>query len=148
MLSTIAGTLAGTGFSGDGQDAKSARFSAIDGLAVSPTGDVYIADTGNHRIRKVDAVTGVVTTVVGTGTRGVPPSGVSAMGASIDSPRTLLAGRDGSLFFFISGGGGFGDILYRLTTDARLEQVAGGVMAGAGRPLECTRSRGVEQGWS
>ena len=146
MLSTVAGGLGRSGFAGDGQDAKAARFSAIDGLAVTASGDVYIADTGNHRLRKVDAQTGVVTTVVGTGVRGVPTSGAQATTAPLDSPRALLASRDGSVLFFTFNGVGGGDVLYRLTTDGRVERLAGGGTLGSANPLESSDASAVSFG--
>ena len=69
VLTTIAGT-GEKGFGGDGGPALQATFNSMHSLAVAPNGDVYIADTLNNRVRKIDAKTGVVTTVVGTGEKG------------------------------------------------------------------------------
>lgn len=58
--------IAGTGekgFSGDGADAREARLNGPKGIAVSPDGAVYIADTENHAIRRIDPRSGVITTV-------------------------------------------------------------------------------------
>jgi sugar lactone lactonase YvrE len=66
-------TVAGTGEKGDGGDggpALKATFNNMHSLAVTPDGDIYVADTGNNRVRKIDAKTGVVTTVAGTGEKG------------------------------------------------------------------------------
>src|SRR5262245_27417510 len=66
-------TLAGTGKKGEGGDggpAASAEFNGPHNLAVAPNGDVYIADTWNNRVRKVDAKSGVITTFAGTGVKG------------------------------------------------------------------------------
>ena len=57
------------GFTGDGGDARAAKLSGPKGVACAPDGSVYIADTENHAIRKVDAK-GVITTVAGDGKRG------------------------------------------------------------------------------
>lgn len=64
-ISTIAGT--GTfGWSGDGGPAMSAQLGNPMDVAVDAAGNIYIADTNNYRVRKVDAVSGVITTVAGT----------------------------------------------------------------------------------
>ena len=62
------------GYTGDGGDAKQAKLSGPKGVACAPDGSLYIADTENHAIRRVDP-SGVITTVVGTGERGDGPDG-------------------------------------------------------------------------
>jgi sugar lactone lactonase YvrE len=69
-ITTVAGT--GMGFSGDGGPASSAVLSSPNGVAVDGAGNLYIADTGNHRVRMVDT-NGMITTVAGNGT-GLFPS--------------------------------------------------------------------------
>ena len=66
VITTIAGSTS-SGFSGDGGPATSAKFKAPSGIASDAAGDVYVADTSNNRIRRIDATTGVVTTVAGGG---------------------------------------------------------------------------------
>ena len=68
IVSTIAGT--GThGFSGDGGAATSAQFSGPYSFDIDSFNSIYIADRGNHRIRKIDASTGIISTIAGTGER-------------------------------------------------------------------------------
>jgi len=62
------------GFTGDGGDARMAKLSGPKGVACAPVGSVYIADTENHAIRRVDR-SGAITTVAGTGERGDGPDG-------------------------------------------------------------------------
>jgi len=73
-LSHIAGTGA-KGYGGDGGPARTATWNGPKGIAYAPDGSLYISDTENHVIRRVSLKDGVVTTVVGTGTRGDGPDG-------------------------------------------------------------------------
>jgi uncharacterized protein (TIGR03437 family) len=77
-ISTVAGnsqTLGLGGFSGDGGPATSAALNSPEGVTVDSAGNIYIADTGNGRIRKVDAVSGNITTIAGIGASGASDSG-------------------------------------------------------------------------
>lgn len=65
--------VAGTGekgYSGDGGDARLAKLNGPKGVSCGPDGSIYIADTESHTIRRIDAKSGVITTVAGTGARG------------------------------------------------------------------------------
>ncbi len=78
--------LAGTGAKGAGGDngsALKAQFDGIHNFAIAPNGDIYLADTWNCRIRKIDAKTGVVTTVAGTGEKGFSGDGGPATAAKL-----------------------------------------------------------------
>ena len=63
------------GYSGDGGPAVSAKFNGPKGIAYSPEGALYISDTENHVIRRIDLRNGMISTVVGTGQRGDGPDG-------------------------------------------------------------------------
>lgn len=70
--------LAGTGekgWDGDGADARKAKLNGPKGIAWSPDGGVYLADTESHTIRRIDLKSGVITTIIGTGQRGNGPDG-------------------------------------------------------------------------
>ena len=69
VITTVAGTGVG-GPSGDGGAATSAQLKYPYGVAVDGLGNVFVADTDNHKVRRVDAATGVITTVAGAGTAG------------------------------------------------------------------------------
>lgn len=69
IITTVAGT-GEQGYSGDGGPATQARLNHPVSLALDTAGNLYIADYGNRRVRKVDAVTGIITTVAGTGAWG------------------------------------------------------------------------------
>jgi streptogramin lyase len=73
QMNRIAGT-GEKGYSGDGSDARTARLSGPKGVACAPDGSIYIADTENHAIRRIDTG-GIITTVAGTGERGDGPDG-------------------------------------------------------------------------
>ncbi|SVB45313.1 uncharacterized protein METZ01_LOCUS198167, partial [marine metagenome] len=87
-ISTIAGT--GTeGYSGDGGAATSAKLSQPWGVNVDASGNVYIADTENHRIRKVNT-SGIISTFAGTGTEGYSGDGGAATSAKLNSSEYII----------------------------------------------------------
>jgi DNA-binding beta-propeller fold protein YncE len=76
--------VAGTGKKGDGGDggpAAMAEFNGMHSLAVAPGGEVYLADTWNNRVRKLDVKAGTITTVAGTGEKGFSGDGGPAVKA-------------------------------------------------------------------
>src|SRR5579871_4475762 len=86
IITTIAGT--GTqGFSGDNEPAIAATIDSPTGLAVDVTGNIYIADTHNHRIRRIDT-TGTITTIAGS-TSGFSGDNAPASAASLSLPHGL-----------------------------------------------------------
>src|SRR3989304_775758 len=95
-ISTIAGT--GTaGFSGDGLAAVGAQLSYPLGVAVDGVGNVFIADTSNHRVRRVDAGTGLISTIAGTGVGGFSGDGAAATSAQLYYPYGGGGGGDGNV---------------------------------------------------
>jgi hypothetical protein len=92
-ITTIAGTNL-NGFSGDGGPATSAELNMPMGVAVQPDGGVLIADSNNHRIRRV-SLSGTITTVAGSGEEGFSGDGGSATAAKLDLPVDVAATRDG-----------------------------------------------------
>lgn len=85
IITTIAGTGTG-GYSGDGISAVSTQLNTPKGVAVDASGNVYIADTGNHRIRLVNKVSGIISTFVGTGSSGYGGDNGAATSAMLNSP--------------------------------------------------------------
>jgi len=98
--STVVGAGAGgltNGFAGDGGPASEAHLNYPKGIAIDDAGLLYVVDTENNRIRRVDA-DGTITTVVGTGKRGFSGNGGPAVAASLNTP-TCIAFHDGAMYF-------------------------------------------------
>ena len=95
-ITTVAGT-GEFGFSGDGGPATSARLSGAEGVAVDGAGNLFIADEGNDRIRKVDSA-GVITTVAGTGEFGFSGDGGPATSARLNRPNDVAVDGAGNVF--------------------------------------------------
>lgn len=106
-IETIAGTPMVAGFEGDGGPAREALFNQPTGpspppgggIAVDDDGIVYVADTRNHRIRRIDLERDRITTLAGTGEPGFFGDGGPAAEAQLDSPNKLTIGPDGRLYF-------------------------------------------------
>lgn len=99
-------TLAGTGvdgFSGDGGPADEARLSAPGGLGIA-AGILYVADSGNDRIRAIDLDAGTIRTVAGNGIRGYTGDGVEATAAALNFPEDVAATSDGARIFIADSG--------------------------------------------
>jgi Bacterial Ig-like domain (group 3)/NHL repeat len=96
-ITTIAGN-GSEGFFGDGATAISAQFNQPWGVTVSVSGALYIADFGNNRIRKIDMVTGIVTTVAGNGNSNYTGDGGAAIAATLNSPAGVGTDAAGNLY--------------------------------------------------
>ncbi len=95
-ISTVAGNGV-SGSSGDGGPATSASVGAPEGVAADAGGNLYIADTDNYRIRKVNSV-GIITTVAGNGVAGFSGDGALATSASIRTPGGVAVDAGGNLY--------------------------------------------------
>ena len=94
-------TLAGTGergYGGDGGPASDALLSLPYGVAVDATGNVFLADALNQRVRRIDAATGVIETLAGTGGNGHGGDGGPASGAQLSFPRDVAVDSAGNVY--------------------------------------------------
>src|ERR1700733_1041182 len=103
LITTVAGN-GSAGFSGDGGPATSAQLNGPDGLAVDSSGNLYIADAGNNRIRRV--TNGVITTVVGNGTTNALGDGGPATSAALAAPACIAVDGSGSPYIAEAPGRG------------------------------------------
>ena len=101
-IATVAGD--GTqGFGGDGGLAVNAHLSNATALAVDSSGNLYIADGGNNRVRKVNAISHVITTIAGTGAQGFSGDGSAATAAQLNSPNALAVDLAGNVYIADAG---------------------------------------------
>ena len=103
VITTVAGTGA-AGFAGDGGPATEARLSFPQGVAVDGAGIVYVADTGNHRIRMIDAA-GTITTLAGTGEFGYGGDDGLANEAQLSFPSGVAVDASGDVYIADAGNG-------------------------------------------
>lgn len=96
-ISTAAG-IGEAGFSGDGGPAVAARLNQPFDVAVDGRGDLYLSDTFNHRVRKVDHLTGRIVTVAGDGTAGSSGDGGPAIRARLHEPYGIVVSQGGDLY--------------------------------------------------
>ncbi|MGE3819451.1 MAG: hypothetical protein AB7I30_08450 [Isosphaeraceae bacterium] len=87
------------GDAGDGGPAKDALLNQPFDVAFDASGNLYVSDTFNHKVRRVDAKTGIVTTVAGNGQKGFSGDGGPATEARLDEPYGVVLDGSGNLFF-------------------------------------------------
>jgi len=103
-LATVAGT-GSRGFSGDGRDARKAQLATPAGIALDePRHRLIIADSDNRRVRALDLKSGVVTTIAGSGQKGVPKVGGKAVDQPLIDPRAVAVDPAGNIYILERGG--------------------------------------------
>ena len=96
IITTFAGT-GGGGFAGDGGPASQSTLNGPGGLAFDSGGSLYIADSRNHRVRRIDAVTKVISTIAGAGSAGYSGDSLAATSAQLNQPNDVAIDPDGNL---------------------------------------------------
>jgi sugar lactone lactonase YvrE len=113
---------------GDGGLATAATMNGPKGVSVDSLGNIYIADTSNNMIRKVSAVTGVITTIAGTGGSGSPVDGNPAFNNPLNGPRGVFVDAYGNIWIDESSG----NRVDKVTPDGVLHVVAKSSKGGFG----------------
>jgi sugar lactone lactonase YvrE len=98
IISTVAGSGV-SGFAGDGGPATSAKLFSPDGLTVDASGNLYISDMQNSRIRKVNTA-GIINTIAGNGTFGFSGDGGPASAAVLGGPNGITIDASGNIYFY------------------------------------------------
>jgi uncharacterized protein (TIGR03437 family) len=124
VISNFAGT--GTaGSNGDGNAATGAQLDGPQGLAVDSAGNLYIADTQNHRVRKV-ATNGTISTVAGSGTAGFGGDGAAAASAQLNAPFGVAVDTAGNLYIAEFGN----NRVRKVSTNGNISTIAGNGVSG------------------
>jgi uncharacterized protein (TIGR03437 family) len=123
IITTVAGN--GTAaYSGDGGTAINASLNSPAGIALDNSGNLYVADQGNNRIRMVSSA-GTITTIAGNGTVGFSGNGGSALNASLRSPIAVTVDSKGSIYLLDSFAGSNGIRLSAISTAGVITTIAG-----------------------
>lgn len=124
IITTVAGNGL-TGESGDGGPATSARLNEPEGVYVDSSGNIFIADTDNNRIRKVDT-SGTITTVAGDGDLGFAGDGGKAVDAELKLPQGVCVDESGNIYIADTNN----SRIRKVGTDGKINTVAGDGSAG------------------
>ena len=103
IITTVAGNDVISGFSGDLGLATNAKLYAPEGLCLDKSGNIYIADAGNNRIRKVTLSTGIITTIAGSEILGFSGDGGPATNAQLFAPEDVVVDSVGNVFLADAG---------------------------------------------
>lgn len=103
LVNTVAGNVNSCTYSGDGGLATAASLGSIGGYAYDTQGNLYISDISTHRIRKVDASSGIITTIAGTGSAGYDASQTIATNSPLNKPAGIAIDPQGGFFFSDAG---------------------------------------------
>jgi streptogramin lyase len=121
VITTVAGSGV-AGFSGDGAPARQATFNQPHSIQFDSAGALYVCDILNHRIRKIDMKTGLITTFAGTGEKNATPDGSKIAGTPLNGPRAIDFDGQGDMWLALREG----NAVYRLDMKAgTIHHVAG-----------------------
>ncbi|MFQ5928795.1 MAG: hypothetical protein ACE5MK_03790, partial [Acidobacteriota bacterium] len=120
-ISTVAGT-GKPGFLGDGGSGTKAALHQPHSIQFDGKGDLYICDIRNHRIRRVNMRTGIISTFAGTGEQAPTPDGASIEGTPLNGPRAIDFDKEGNMWLALREG----NAVYKLDMKARrIHHIAG-----------------------
>ncbi len=121
IITTICGIAGADGYSGDGGPATAAVVQTPMDISLDSNGNIFIADTYNHTIRKIAATTGIITTYAGASSGGYNgPDGV-ATEVVLNNPMGIDVDSAGNLYIADSGHG----VIRKVDTEGNLTQIAG-----------------------
>jgi uncharacterized protein (TIGR03437 family) len=124
-ITTIAGNNT-SGYSGDGGAATSAQLNQPGSIVVDSSGNIYFADSGNHRVRKIS--NGTISTIAGNGTAGYSGDGAAATAAMLNNPVGLAFDSSGNLYIADAAN----SVIREITTNGNITTFAGDNSLGAG----------------
>ena len=138
VVSTVAGT-GQPGFSGDGGPATAAGLNRPHSIALDPSGGLLVCDIGNHRVRRVDLASGLISTISGTGDPEITPDEAPLAGTPLRGPRSLDTDPEGHAYLVLREG----NAVFRMDLQGgRLQRIAGtgetGYTGDGGAALEAT----------
>jgi len=125
IITTVAG-VGLRGYSGDGSLATVAQIGTPTAICFDADGSLYFTDKAYHVVRQVNAITGIISTLAGTGSPGYTPDGSPAVHAQLDTPYGLAIGPDSTIYFSDARN----NCVRRIAPDGTLVTVAGGALAG------------------
>lgn len=122
VIETLVGVDGAHGYNGDGKPGRETQINYVNQVAVDAQDNIYFADTRNHRVRRYDARTQLVSTVAGNGEDGGGEEGVLATETRLGSPYGVALDQDGRLFIAERGS----RRVRVVGTDGKIRTVAGG----------------------
>lgn len=121
VITTLAGT-AVAGYSGDGGPANRAQLNQPHSIVLDSSDNVLICDINNHRVRKIDARTGVISTFAGTGQNAATPDEGGMLTSPIAAPRSIEIAPDGTMYLILRAGN---KVLAMNPAQGQLRRIAG-----------------------
>ncbi len=98
VISTIAGN-GNSGYNGDTGQATDATINSPAGIAIDSSGNAYFSDSGNHRVRKITVLTGIISTYAGTGSTTYSGDNIEGIKAALYNPNGLCIDTSGTNYY-------------------------------------------------
>jgi DNA-binding beta-propeller fold protein YncE len=121
VITTVAGTGA-RGYSGDGGPANQAQLDQPHSIVLDKADNVLICDINNHRVRKIDARTGIISTFAGTGVNAATPDEGGMLTTPLAAPRSIEIAPDGVMYLLLRAGN---KVIAMNPSEGRLRRIAG-----------------------